>query len=101
MKLSVLTATVALTGVVIMPTQADDTQAIFESTCVACHLSGAAGAPKLDDKAAWAPRLEKGDEALLESVKNGLNAMPPKGTCMNCTDEQLAELINLMTEQVK
>ena len=74
---------------------------ILNNTCNICHTAGVAGAPKLDDKEAWASRLEKGDEALLASVKNGLNAMPPMGTCMDCTDEDLATLIGLMTANVR
>ncbi len=52
---------------------------IYGSVCVACHGTGAAGAPKFGDKAAWGPRLAKGEEALLASATKGLNAMPAKG----------------------
>lgn len=52
---------------------------VYESVCMACHDSGAAGAPKFGDKAAWAPRLAKGVDGLLASAAKGLNAMPPKG----------------------
>ena len=52
---------------------------VYEGVCVACHGSGAAGAPKFGDKTAWAPRLSKGEEALLASATKGLNAMPAKG----------------------
>ena len=56
-----------------------DGATIYNSICGACHNSGAAGAPKIDDKAAWAPRLAQGKDALIKSVTNGKNAMPPKG----------------------
>jgi cytochrome c5 len=56
-----------------------DGATIFNTICAACHNTGAAGAPKIDDKAAWAPRLATGKEALIKSVTNGKNAMPPKG----------------------
>jgi cytochrome c5 len=52
---------------------------IYESTCVACHGSGAAGAPKFGDKAAWGPRLKEGVDAAIKIGVKGLNAMPPKG----------------------
>lgn len=52
---------------------------IYGSTCVACHGSGAAGAPKFGDKAAWAPRLKDGVDAAVALGIKGLNAMPPKG----------------------
>jgi cytochrome c5 len=56
-----------------------DGATIYNTVCGACHNTGAAGAPKIDDKAAWAPRLATGKEALIKSVTNGKNAMPPKG----------------------
>jgi len=72
---------------------------VYNGTCVSCHGTGAAGAPKFGDKAAWAPRIAKGNDALLSSVKNGLNAMPPKGTCMTCSDDDLRAAIAYMVEQ--
>jgi cytochrome c5 len=56
-----------------------DGATIYNTVCGACHNTGAAGAPKIDDKAAWAPRLATGKDALIKSVTNGKNAMPPKG----------------------
>ena len=52
---------------------------IYDSVCVACHASGAAGAPKFGDKAAWAPRLKGGVEDAIKIATKGINAMPPKG----------------------
>lgn len=72
---------------------------IFGTVCKTCHITGVAGAPKLGDKTAWKPRIAKGIDALLLSVKNGLNAMPPKGTCSNCSDEQLRLTIDYMVRQ--
>jgi cytochrome c5 len=76
-----------------------DGQRIYQASCQACHAAGIAGAPKQGDKAAWAPRIAKGNAALLASVKNGLNAMPPKGACMNCTDAELQAAIAYLVEQ--
>ena len=70
-----------------------DGQKIYQQSCVACHSTGAAGAPKTADKAAWSDRIARGNDALFSSVKNGLNAMPPKGSCMNCSDEELRAAI--------
>ncbi|MGB5474324.1 MAG: c-type cytochrome [Gammaproteobacteria bacterium] len=72
---------------------------IYQSSCHACHAAGVAGAPKLGDKAAWAPRIAKGNDALLSSVKNGLNAMPPKGACMSCSDDDLRSAVDYMVGQ--
>ena len=76
-----------------------DGKMIFQFYCQACHLMGIAGAPKLGDKAAWKPRIDKGNAALFSSVKNGLNAMPPQGACANCSDDQLRSAIEYMVEQ--
>ncbi|MEM9254500.1 MAG: c-type cytochrome [Pseudomonadota bacterium] len=65
-------------------------------TCFACHSSGAAGAPKTGDAAAWAPRLEKGMPELITSVRTGIGAMPPGGLCPDCTDDELKALIDYM-----
>ena len=54
-------------------------QAIATQVCAACHLAGVANAPKLGDKAAWAPRLAAGVDGLTASVIKGKGAMPPKG----------------------
>ena len=68
----------------------------YQTSCFACHSSGAAGAPKTGDVAAWEPRLAKGIEANIESVKKGLNGMPPTGLCVDCTDEEYKALIEFM-----
>ena len=54
------------------------------------------GAPMLGDAGAWEARMEKGMEALVASVRNGLNAMPPGGLCNSCSDEDYAALITYM-----
>ncbi|NQX87175.1 MAG: cytochrome c5 family protein [Halioglobus sp.] len=70
----------------------------YQSSCFACHAMGAAGAPKTHDVAAWAPRMEKGMDAMVASVKNGLNGMPPTGLCADCSDAEYVELIQFMAE---
>mgnify|MGYP001815474037 CR=1 FL=1 len=79
---------------------ARDGQMIYKTACFACHDTGVAGAPKLGDKAVWAPRIAKGNDALYSTLQNGLNAMPPKGTCMNCNDDELKAVLDYMIEQV-
>ncbi|MFK8020258.1 MAG: cytochrome c5 family protein [Pseudomonadales bacterium] len=74
----------------------DEIKTIYQRSCISCHLSGAAGAPKTHDVAAWAPKMEKGMEAVIANIKNGLNAMPPKGLCFDCSDEQYEALVNFM-----
>jgi cytochrome c5 len=52
---------------------------VYKAVCSSCHGSGAAGAPKLGDAGAWAPRIAKGYEALMVSVLKGKGAMPARG----------------------
>jgi cytochrome c5 len=54
-------------------------EAVFKSTCAACHDTGAAGAPKTGDVGLWAPRLAQGFDTLVKHATEGFNAMPPRG----------------------
>lgn len=54
-------------------------EALYKQACQVCHAAGVAGAPKLGDKAAWAPRIQTGMDALYASVVQGKGAMPPRG----------------------
>ncbi|MCL4163884.1 UNVERIFIED_CONTAM: hypothetical protein GTU68_050249 [Idotea baltica] len=56
------------------------------------------GAPKKGDHAAWEPRKAKGLNVLLDHAINGFNAMPPKGTCMACSDDEIKAAIDFMLE---
>lgn len=76
------------------PAAAVDGAAIYQQACFACHATGAANAPKLGDKAAWAPRLPNGKDALLNSVLKGKGAMPPKGGRMDLSDEQISAAVD-------
>jgi cytochrome c5 len=76
-----------------------DPQKIYETYCQACHLHGVAGAPKLGDSAAWAPRIEKGMDTLMDHAVNGFNAMPPKGTCGDCSREELQATVEYMISE--
>ncbi|TAL60956.1 MAG: cytochrome c5 family protein [Legionella sp.] len=72
-------------------------KATYEQYCLVCHRDGLAGAPKFENKEDWQPRLSaKKLDGLLTSAKNGLNAMPAKGTCMDCSDEDLKIAIQYM-----
>ncbi|WP_339668989.1 c-type cytochrome [Dasania marina] len=69
----------------------------YAKTCAICHTSGVANAPKTGVASDWAPRLEKGMDAMVHSVQNGLNAMPPKGMCMSCSADDFKALIEYMS----
>jgi len=76
-----------------------DGEGIYQKTCKVCHDAGVANAPRPGDGTAWAPRIEKGYDAMFESVKNGLNAMPPKGACMACSDAELRSAMEYLVSQ--
>jgi cytochrome c5 len=76
-----------------------DAAAAYQMSCFACHATGAAGAPKVGDKAAWTARLEKGMDAVMVNATNGLNAMPPKGMCMTCSADDLRAIVDYMVSQ--
>ncbi|WJW75419.1 c-type cytochrome [Thiohalobacter sp. IOR34] len=78
---------------------AADGKQIVTQSCFACHGTGAAGAPKIGDKAAWAPRIAQGMDTLLQNAITGLRAMPPKGTCMTCSEAELKAAIEYMVSQ--
>ena len=70
---------------------------MYDKACLACHATGAAGAPKLGDAAAWADRLGKGLDALTASAINGIGAMPPRGGSQ-FGDEQIAAIVEYILE---
>lgn len=72
-------------------------EAVYQASCFGCHGTGAAGAPKKDDAAAWEARIAQGADVLFDHALNGFNAMPPKGTCMDCSDDELKAAIEFMT----
>jgi cytochrome c5 len=71
---------------------------VYNAACMACHSTGAAGAPKVGDAAAWAERLAKGSEALYNSGINGLpgTGMLAKGGCVSCSDEEVSAAVDHM-----
>ena len=72
---------------------------VFDTVCMACHATGAAGAPKVGDKAAWAPRAAQGLDMLLNHAINGKGAMPPRGGNPGVTDDELKATIEYMLKE--
>lgn len=92
-------AAVALSGLLVSFVQADATEDRYNKTCAICHAAGAAGAPKTGDEKAWKQRIEeKGMETLVKHANEGINAMPPKGMCFDCSDEDFIALIEYMAK---
>jgi cytochrome c5 len=80
---------------------AADGKAVYDQTCVACHAVSVAGSPKLGDQAAWAPRIQQGMDALVQSALKGKGAMPPKGGNASLTDAQVRAAVEFMVSQSK
>jgi len=72
---------------------------IVTKVCGACHASGALNAPKTGDADAWAPRIAKGYDALIQTATNGINNMPPKGGATDLTDKELARAVAFLVNQ--
>ena len=73
---------------------------IYNKACVACHSVGVLNAPKLQNAADWAPRLEKGFDTVWQNAINGIGGMPPKGTCADCSDDEIKAAIEHMIEGI-
>ncbi|MET3999502.1 c-type cytochrome [Marinobacterium sp. MBR-109] len=81
--------------------QAMSADEVVQKHCVACHQAGLGGAPKMDDKAAWAPRIATGVDAMTATVLAGKGAMPPKGTCGSCSEDEIRAAVEAMTSPLQ
>ncbi|WP_372750588.1 cytochrome c5 family protein [Litorivivens sp.] len=92
-------AALLFSAVLVGTAQADALEDRYNRTCAICHAAGAAGAPRTGDADTWNKRIEeKGMDTLIENAKNGIKAMPPKGMCFDCSDEDFKALIELMAK---
>lgn len=73
----------------------------FSKSCATCHNAGVAGAPKFGDAVAWEPRIAKGVDTLYNSTINGIRAMPAKGMCFSCSDDDLRDLVDYMVSSAQ
>ena len=74
--------------------------ALYTQNCSACHIVGVAGAPKLGDKAAWAPRIAQGIDAMTATVIKGKGAMPPKGGS-TASEAEIKQVVTYMANASK
>lgn len=75
-------------------------QQVYDKFCTACHTSGVQGAPKINNAADWEDRLAQGMDTVLKHAVEGYNAMPPKGTCSDCSEEEIQAAIDYMVEDI-
>ncbi len=73
---------------------------VYNAACMACHSTGAGGAPKLGDAVAWAARIAKGREVLHDSGLNGVagTGMIARGGCMACSDQEILAAVDYMVD---
>ncbi len=74
---------------------------VYLSSCAACHGSGIMGAPKVGDAGAWSPRVAQGMDVLVAHAIDGFNAMPAKGGCVACSDEEIKSAVEYMADSSK
>ena len=79
--------------------EASGPEATYRRYCYSCHAVGAAGAPRVGDEDAWRPRIAQGWDTLLEHTIGGVRTMPPRGLCRQCSDEELAAVLDWMLDE--
>ena len=77
-----------------------DAESAYTASCFACHGTGAAGAPKLGDKAAWKARIAQGNDTLIDHAINGFKGMPPKGGS-TLSDDAIKAVVKYMVDGSK
>lgn len=95
-------ASILLLGVVasISVTAYADGEATYNQACMACHMTGAAGAPIRGNAEHWEPRLEKDMDTLYDHAINGFQAMPPKGGQLGLSDDEVKVAVDHLLEPV-
>ncbi|MDB6062650.1 MAG: cytochrome c5 [Verrucomicrobiaceae bacterium] len=74
---------------------------VYTGTCTMCHGAGVGGAPKFGDKAAWKDRIAESLPTLHDHAIAGIRAMPPKGTCAACSDDEVKAAVDYMVAHSK
>ena len=74
---------------------------IYNSGCMACHGTGVNGAPKFGSKEQWAAHISKGKDTLYDHAIHGFNAMPAKGLCSDCSDDEIKSVVDYIVNAAK
>ena len=80
---------------------ASEGKKIYLNHCAACHNMGSGGAPKLGDAEAWTALVKLGIDTIYKNAINGINSMPPRGTCMTCSDNEIKAAVDYLVAQAK
>ena len=72
---------------------------LYTSKCSSCHAAGVLNAPVPGKADQWESRIAKGTDTLYQHAISGFNAMPPKGGCMDCSDEDIKAIVDYMVSQ--
>jgi len=100
-------AKTAVADVSKMTANLENGKKIYSKACIACHFTGVSGAPALKadkyNKEDWQKRADQGMAMLFEHSIKGFNnnLMPPKGTCMDCSDQDMFDAISYMYSEAK
>jgi len=73
----------------------------YINICLDCHWHGIMDSPRFGSKKDWAPRIEKGMETLYNHAIHGFNSMPARGTCTECTDDDIKALVDYMVKKAR
>ncbi len=76
-------------------------ETIYNASCVACHATGVSESPILGNAEQWAPRVAKGVDVLYTNSINGINVMPPRGTCVDCSDDEMRAVVDFMLDALE
>ncbi len=99
--IKITTAVGAFSLMVAVPVSAADGAAVYDKACKMCHGTGMMGAPKVGDKAAWAPRIAQGADTLNEHAIKGFKGMPAKGGKAALSDDDVKAAVAHMVEASK
>ncbi len=76
-------------------------ESVYEDNCAMCHDTGMANAPQPDDADHWNTRLEEdGLDGIVANAISGVNAMPPRGMCNDCTDDEVRQVVEYLMQDV-
>ncbi|MCC6208953.1 MAG: cytochrome c5 family protein [Gammaproteobacteria bacterium] len=97
--LSLLLSAIFTTAAAAQPAGAADIGAdVYNRACKMCHGTGMMQAPRFGDRDAWAARITRGRDAMLESTLNGFNRMPARGGCAACSDDELVSALDYLLD---